>query len=415
MAYMPLNTENGIEIKSVGDFLKTISEIKSKSENQYSTFFFRGQEADFWKVVPSVFRDNMLSVEHNLLSEPRRRAPNEFSGMLDEFEIMEKYQHYGMCTRLLDITTNPLVALYFACLPHGEEEYMILNEDNSSGEELEKIKQEPYGVVYFREELSPIPSDDIKIKIIISLAKMDLDEKNIESVLESLFLKQIIFEDQKKKWQSEDGFKEFVKIVQSTYTVMPILSNQRLLRQSGAFLLPGKFNFTVEKGHIKEGKINKSECNMRNEFEKNFFYIAGENKERILWELDDCNINQPYLFPELEYQLRYIKENNMAKTHLISYFEEFTEYIDCKSTGKEIKDGFKKEELENIILSVTGETNSLEEIVNVIDEIRKQTDWYKKESIISRMKVKITKILLKSVRKEVALKMATDIVKSVLQ
>lgn len=39
MAYMPFNTENGIEIKSVGDFLKTISEIKSKSENQYSTFF----------------------------------------------------------------------------------------------------------------------------------------------------------------------------------------------------------------------------------------------------------------------------------------------------------------------------------------------------------------------------------------
>lgn len=191
----------------------------------------------------------MLNVEHNLLSEPLRRAPNEFSGMLDEFEIMEKYQHYGLCTRLLDITTNPLVALYFACLPHGEEEYLILNEDNSSGEELEKIKQESYGVVYFREALSPIPSDDIKTKIIISLTKMDLDEKNIKLVLESLFLKQIIFEDQKKKWQSEDGF--------------------------------------------------------------------------------------------------------------------------------------TKEELENIVLSVTGETNSLEEIVNVIDEIRKQTDWYKKESIIS--------------------------------
>ena len=96
MAYMPLNTENGIEIKSVGDFLKTISEIKTKSENQYSTFFFRGQEADFWKVVPSVFRDNMLSVEHNLLSEPLRRAPNEFSGMLDEFEIMEKYHQSNL-------------------------------------------------------------------------------------------------------------------------------------------------------------------------------------------------------------------------------------------------------------------------------------------------------------------------------
>ncbi len=415
MAYMPLNIEDGIEIKSVGDFLKTISEIKSKSENQYSTFFFRGQEVDFWKVEPSVFRDNMLSVEHNLLSEPLRRTPDEFSGMIDEFEIMEKYQHYGMCTRLLDITTNPLVALYFACLPHGEEEYMILDEDDTNGEGLKTVKQEPFGVVYFKEELAPIPSDDIKIKIILHLARLDLDEKNIASVLESLFLRRIIFEDQKEKWQSEEGFKEFVKIVQSTYTVMPILSNQRLLRQSGAFLLPGKFNFTVEKGHINEGKINKSECNMRNEFEKDFFYIANENKERILYELDDCNINQSYLFPELEYQLRYIKENNMSKTHLISYFEEFTEYMNNKPISQEAREDFAKGEVEDIVVSVTGPLNSVKEIVKVVDIIKQQTDWYKKESIISRLKVEITKILLKSFGRDVALKMAAEIVTKILQ
>lgn len=415
MAYMPLNVENGIEIKSVGDFLKTISEIKSKSENQYSTFFFRGQEVDFWKVEPSVFRDNMLSVEHNLLSEPLRRTPDEFSGMIDEFEIMEKYQHYGMCTRLLDITTNPLVALYFACLPHGEEEYMILDEDDTNGERLKKVKQEPFGVVYFKEELAPIPSDDIKIKIILHLARLDLDEKNIASVLESLFLRQIIFEDQKEKWQSEEGFKEFVKIVQSTYTVMPILSNQRLLRQSGAFLLPGKFNFTVEKGHINEGKIHKSECNMRNEFEKDFFYIGSENKERILYELDDCNINQSYLFPELEYQLRYIKENNMSKTHLISYFEEFTEYMNNKPISQEAREDLGKGEIEDIIVSITGSLNSVKEIVEVIDIIKQQTDWYKKESMLSRLKVEITKILLDSFGRDTALKMAADIVTKILQ
>lgn len=411
MAYNFLNTEHGIEIKSVGDFLRIISDIKSKSENQYSTFFFRGQEADFWNVEPSVFRDNMLSVEHILLSEPLRIAPNEFHDVKNEFEIIEKYQHYGMCTRLLDITTNPLVALYFACLPHGKVEY----KGNSNDGKLKTIKQEPYGVVYFKEELSPIPSDDIKIKLILNLAKMNLDEKNIGSVLESLVMNQVIFEDQRKKWQSEDGFREFAKMVQSTYTVMPILSNQRLLRQSGAFLLPGKFNFTVEKKCIKEGKISKSECNMRNEFEKEFLYILGEDKEKILLELDDCNINQPYLFPELEYQLRYIKDNNISKTHSISYFEEFVEYIDCKSALSKTKEQFTKEGLENIVLSVTGQANSITEIVNVIDEIRQQTDWYKKDSLISRMKVGITKILLRNVRREVALKMSADIVNKVLQ
>ena len=56
---------------------------------------------------------------------------------------MTKYQHYGMCTRLLGLTTNPLVAPYFACEEYGDVYYKGIED-----EEDVKI-QEANGVIFF--------------------------------------------------------------------------------------------------------------------------------------------------------------------------------------------------------------------------------------------------------------------------
>ena len=39
----------------------------------------------------------------------------DFYNSRSHFEKLVKMQHYQICTRLLDLTTNPLVALFFAC------------------------------------------------------------------------------------------------------------------------------------------------------------------------------------------------------------------------------------------------------------------------------------------------------------
>lgn len=42
-------------------------------------------------------------------------CPESFSKCNTHLEKLVEMQHYGLPTRLLDITRNPLVALYFAC------------------------------------------------------------------------------------------------------------------------------------------------------------------------------------------------------------------------------------------------------------------------------------------------------------
>ena len=81
LSYKEIDTTNLIEIDSVSSFIEHIRHIKESADGTSTELYFRGQET-------------------------------EFRDLNSMFDIMTKYQHYGMCTRLLDLTTNPLVALF---------------------------------------------------------------------------------------------------------------------------------------------------------------------------------------------------------------------------------------------------------------------------------------------------------------
>lgn len=385
--HMSLNTDEGIEITSVDEYMREISKLNQNKKDPNAQMFFRGQAVDYWDIRPSIFRDQMLSVEHNLMSEPLRQIPNEFNNLGDSFEIMEKYQHYGMCTRLLDITTNPLVALYFSCERYKKEEYKDRETKN-----IEKVA--PRGIVYFKEDNMPLKYNDLEVRIISRLASYDMNsDRTLEVIVEKLYQDTVISMDLKKKWLEENGMFEFIHICQSVCTVLPIMNNDRLIRQSGAFLLPGKFIVTNRGDNLKNAIIAKAESNLRNEFEGMFFYIDDNNKEKIRTELENCNISEANLFPELEYQLKYIRKHNEQFRRAVSYFEKF-EKIEKNSTyNVEIKDEYDIDKLRMVIGKYDLEDGVKREIENVFLN-NQDVDWIKRDSVISRIKIQICKKLL---------------------
>lgn len=120
------------EIKHISDFLEKVESINSSFDSGV-TIVFRGEPEIYERpCFPNLFREKIL--ENNLFFEKNQFDEMTANHLSEGNSYLEKAidaQHGGFPSRLLDVTYNCLVALYFAVTPfyhQKESEY-----DNKDG------------------------------------------------------------------------------------------------------------------------------------------------------------------------------------------------------------------------------------------------------------------------------------------
>ena len=105
-------------INNLSEYIQLVTSIASinKDDLPGETVVFRGMVDSEYDLSPGLARLKNIKcdTEKELINEFLTHRPDAFSGLAD-FDILAKMQHYGLPTRLLDFSINPLVALYFAC------------------------------------------------------------------------------------------------------------------------------------------------------------------------------------------------------------------------------------------------------------------------------------------------------------
>lgn len=252
--------------------------VQNASSIEYPKFIFRGHgNHEKYDMLPTILRHkesgNHLTCEETSQSEYSilYSFMSEASGIVpyspkDIVPWLETAQHFGVPTRLLDFTTNPLVALYFTCKGSQEHDGAVWI-----------VNETAYKRIFFgidaTHPTSPIPSDQIVGKIVVD---------------------EIVH-------QGSGDHSEPVRYIQYPWIYKPFYRDSRMTSQSSMFMLWAAKRKKLTDFMTRNNFMSKDpSCKNQAEGVLCHVIIPSGEKQKLLAQLDMCGVTERFIYPGLE-------------------------------------------------------------------------------------------------------------------
>ena len=304
------------KIKSIADLLKCVEKLdahyRRNTGPELPILYYRGESNFYKNMIPSVMRSSgcceypFRGKESELLVDLMTRRPDNFAEEPATLGKLMIAQHHHLPTRLLDVTRNPLVALFNATY------------------KARKCANAPYGRIHILVVPRPMVKPYIShtVSVIANFTRLKRGEQNLLLTKTAEYTRKRCdcppSSSQTPLRSSEyrsamARLVQFVKLEHSSFedridpfdlfrvfVVEPQRSIERIRAQSGAFLLSAFHE------RFDEKEVRKIKCGVP-VYHQYTLKVPHKQKKTLMQQLSTLNITEETMYPGLEKSAKAVK------------------------------------------------------------------------------------------------------------